>query len=105
VRVAGRLSANEALTFQQTIRLIQLYGRDLFDERYRRMAASKLISRSMRWARKNARPLPWREWSYLAGLRLRLRLSLDVSWDACLDAAAAPLERAIAHPLTNARPY
>jgi GT2 family glycosyltransferase len=105
VRVAGRLSANEALTFHQTIRLIQLYGRNGFDDHYRRMAASKLISRSMRWARRSARPLSWREWAYLAALRLRLRLPLDVSWDACLDAAAAPLERAIKHPLTNARPY
>jgi hypothetical protein len=105
VGVQGRLSSNEALTFHQTLRLIQYYGPDLFDDRYRRMAASKLISRSMRWARKNSRSLPWREWAHLAGLRLRLRFVRNFSWDAYLDAAAAPLEQAISHPLSNARPY
>jgi hypothetical protein len=102
VGVSNRLSANETRTFQQTVRLIQHYG-GILDEGHRRLAANKLISRTMRWARRN-QPLPWAEWARLWQLRARLRLLGAYDFDSCLDAAARPLERSLA-ALEGRQPY
>jgi hypothetical protein len=102
VGVKNRLSADEARTFQQTVRLIQHYG-GILDEGHRRLAANKLISRTMRWARRH-QPLPWTEWAGLWRLRARLRLLDSYDFDICLDAAARPLERSLA-ALEGRQPY
>jgi glycosyltransferase involved in cell wall biosynthesis len=52
--VPNQLSANHALTIQQTIRITQRYG-DLLSPRHKRAAILKAANRTRRWLR-NARP-------------------------------------------------
>src|SRR4029078_308628 len=48
-----RLSANEALTYFQTLEIIREFGEENFSGAVKHVAARKLVSRSLRWLRKN----------------------------------------------------
>jgi GT2 family glycosyltransferase len=105
VGAPARLSSNEALTFQQTVRIIQHFGRAGFDERMRRIAARKLVSRTLRWLRRCPHDGRAAALGKLFALRLTLWLRIDLSWDTYLDAAAEPLERELGTILSTRHLY
>jgi hypothetical protein len=86
---AKRLSAHEALTYQQTIEIIKDFGKKKFDDRYQYMASRKIVSRAMRWMRRHKMikqsPLLYLQ---LSMLYCTLLAKHPKSWEHYLDRAA-----------------
>jgi hypothetical protein len=84
-----RLSANEALTYFQTIQILKDFGASKFDDKYRYMAARKIISRAMKWMRHEkliaSSPILY---SRLLFLYSTLLVSNPARWEYYLDCAA-----------------
>jgi hypothetical protein len=105
VGIRERLSANETLTFHQTLRVIQHYGARSLDTPHRAMALVKSLSRSMRWMRENQRPIDLSSFLSLKRLQVGAKLGWSLDWDRTLDAAAAPLEAALSDVLARQTLY
>jgi glycosyltransferase involved in cell wall biosynthesis len=89
VKSEKRLSANEALTYFQTIQIIREFGAQRFDLKYKYMSARKIVSRAMRWMRRQrtiARsPGLYSRLSFLYG---RLQFFYPNHWENYLNCAA-----------------
>ncbi len=89
VRSAKRLSANEALTYFQTIQIIKEFGASKFDAKYRYMSARKIVSRALKWMRHEEMigrsPLLYAK---LLFLYAKLLVSSPLHWERYLDSAA-----------------
>jgi glycosyltransferase involved in cell wall biosynthesis len=84
-----RLSANEALTYVQTIQIIKEYGATNFEDKHRYMAARKIVSRALRWMRhkdmiSNSPVL----YAKLVLLYCTLMIASPKRWERYLDSAA-----------------
>jgi len=86
---SNRLSANEALTYFQTIQIIREFGIGRFDARYKYMSARKIVSRALRWMRHEKiifnSPLLYSKLLFLYGTLL---VSPPIQWERYLDNAA-----------------
>jgi glycosyltransferase involved in cell wall biosynthesis len=87
----NRLSANEALTYFQTLQIIKDFGATRFDRRYKHMSARKLVSRALRWMRRHkmiaTSPLLYSRLLFLYG---RLCVGRPAGWEQSLERAAEP---------------
>ncbi|HET6388714.1 glycosyltransferase family 2 protein [Hyphomicrobium sp.] len=91
VNASKRLSANEALTYFQTIQIIKEFGAASFDDRYRYMSARKTVSRALRWMRheKLIASAP-QLYARLLYLYATLLVSNPARWEYYMDCAARP---------------
>lgn len=89
VHSTKRLSANEALTYFQTIQILKEFGASKFDENYRYMAARKTVSRALKWMRheKLIAKAP-QLYARLLYLYTTLLVSNPAQWEYYLDSAA-----------------
>jgi glycosyltransferase involved in cell wall biosynthesis len=89
VQSSKRLSANEALTYFQTIQILKEFGASKFDEEYRYMAMRKIVSRALKWMRHEkmivTAPMLY---SHLLFLYATLLVSNPARWEYYLDSAA-----------------
>jgi glycosyltransferase involved in cell wall biosynthesis len=101
-----RLSANEALTWFQTIEIIREFGEKNFTDGIKHMAARKFVSRSLRWMRKKQiRGEMFDIYVKLLWLYGALRFRQARNWGAYLDAAAIPYRRELNSVLTTRKIY
>ena len=91
VNASKRLSANEALTYFQTIQILKEFGASKFDENYRYMSARKTVSRALKWMRheKLITSAP-QLYARLLFLYATLLVSNPARWEYYLDCAAEP---------------
>ncbi|WP_045837134.1 glycosyltransferase family 2 protein [Hyphomicrobium sp. 99] len=91
VRNCKRLSANEALTYFQTIQILKEFGASRFDENYRYLSARKTVSRALKWMRheKLITSAP-QLYARLLFLYTTLLVSNPTRWEYYLDSAAEP---------------
>jgi hypothetical protein len=91
VGTANRLSANEALTYFQTIQIIKDFGAREFDALHKHMATRKLVSRALRWMRRRklivGSPVTY---ARLLLLYAKICGGRRVHWERCLACAAEP---------------
>lgn len=89
VQSSKRLSANEALTYFQTIQILKEFGASKFDEEYRYIAMRKIVSRALKWMRHEklitTAPMLY---SRLLFLYATLLVSNPARWEYYLDSAA-----------------
>lgn len=103
----NRLSAREALTLHQTVRIIQDVAREGFDDNTRRMALAKQIGRAMRWMRRS-RPharLDSRYWSFLLRRQVCRVPGVPLPFDAWMNAVADFYAEDVADVLGGVKPY
>ncbi len=91
-----RLSANEALTWFQTIQIIKEFGNTRFDTKYKYMSARKHVSRALRWMRHHRMIGRW-PLMYLKLLLLygSLLVSNPLCWECYLESATQPYRKLI----------
>lgn len=89
IQSSKRLSANEALTYFQTIQILKEFGASKFDDRYRYMATRKIVSRALKWMRHEklitSAPLLYLRLMFLYST---LFVSNPAQWEYYLDCAA-----------------
>lgn len=105
--VQNRLSAREALTFHQSVRIIQDVARETFDTETKRKAAAKQIGRAMRWMRHNHKNerLRSRYWRFFLRRQMCRFPGLAIPFDHWIDAVADLYAEEVADLLGGARPY
>ncbi|MEZ5898560.1 MAG: glycosyltransferase family 2 protein [Hyphomicrobiaceae bacterium] len=106
VGVENRLSSREALTFHQTIEILKRFGTTHFNPRYKQIAAKKVLSRSLRWMRRNAL-IRQRPFTYVTLLIAygRSKVGISTDWEQAMTLATVPLARDVEAILQGQKIY